>query len=197
MATQIGSGGVIYNIYTKYENLFEHLSIHANNHLLNKDDTKPENVLYWGAQNSFQSEANNEGIFESLVIKFRRPFVLNAYRMQMSPYYRFQKSWKVETQYRDGELRLVHHSDEVICTKMLQSPSYDCGAFSEKLFILDKDKRFICDTIKITATDKDTKGTYSLTVGAIEFYERHVCIYTKICALHYSYFFISSFILIK
>ena len=38
----------------------------------------------------------------------------------------------------------------------------------------------ICDTINITATDADTFGTYSLTVCAIEFYEKPIFPYTKL-----------------
>ena len=63
---------------------------------------------------------------------------------------------------------------------MRTNPSYDCAVFSEKLFILDDDKIHICDTINITSTDSDTFGTYSLTVCAIEFYEKPIFPYTKL-----------------
>ena len=177
MPVQIGSGGVIYKIYKKYGNVFPHVTLSANNYFLDRDNCKPENVFSWGVENTFSSNANSNGFFESINFTFEKPFILTAYRMQMSPNFRFQKAWKVETQYKDSPYKLVHSSEEEICTKRLSNPSCDCGVFSEKLFILDK--IYKCDKIMITATDADTKGTYSLTVGAIEFYEKHISNCTK------------------
>ena len=180
MSTQIGSGGVIYNLYKNYGDLSKNIRINVRNFYIDSDRYIAENVYKWNSPNGYQSAANSEGILESIVFKFQKPFIFRAYRMQIPPDFRFQKSWKVETQYRNGDIKKVHSSNDMICTQMRTNPSYDCAVYSEKLFNFDDDKIHICDTINITATDADTFGTYSLTVGAIEFYEKHILQYTNL-----------------
>ena len=172
MTVRYGSGGIITNIYNTYKTFDKHIigkysSITPNNS--NYKSISLNNIYKWNDMEGYYSLITKDKQYHWIELSFQKPFILSAYRIAIITNYRFAKSWKIETKFKDSSYKTIHESNELICPSIVSNCNSEF--FSEKIFYIDKENRTLCDTIKITNTGKDTCGTYVLSIGALELYE--------------------------
>ena len=174
MSTAYGAGGIISAIYLKYGTYIGNIDVFYSS-IDPGSRTGVEYAFKWEDNKGFHSDQTAKGL-QYIQFDFKRPFIFDSYKFAMIKGFRFQLSWKVEARYKSGPYKIVHENNDKICTEIL---NYDCNLFTSKLFKLDPQNVTLCDSIKITATSKDTKNTDCLTIGAIEFYEQNKCTIIK------------------
>ena len=174
MSISYGSGGIITKIYDKYKTFENHIK--GTYHSLAQSYSL-ENIYKWNDGEGFHTSTTTNPENHWIELSFEKPFFLTAYRYAMLTNFRFTKSWKVEIKYKDNPYKIVHESNEPLCSKL---SSCNCYYFSEKLFMIKNENISLCDTIRITNTGPDTCGTYSLSIGALELYEdESFCVQTQ------------------
>ena len=178
MSVQYGCGGIFTTLHYKYGDVNKFVDVSYSSIY------GSSSFFEWNEGfGSFHSFLNSSYEFipksEYLQFHFKKPFILHSLRIMIIKGNRFQKSWKLESKYKESKFEEVYQSDELLCKVLTQNTRGDCNETTQNYFSIADNKIKTTDTLKISSIGQDTFDTYSLVIGGIEFYGPFISYFTK------------------